>query len=146
MTTNRFGFFATLIILLVSLAFGTVHFFLRRDGFLPENFSQTPFILFYVFLVPLSLLTLWFVLWRFKKDRTSAGGAYFITVFFKMFGSALFLYPGMVADASLMKPTAVQFMIIFFLLLLIETILLAKLLNARLDEKSKNDENQMGKS
>lgn len=145
MTTNRFRFFATLIILLVSLACGTVHFFLRRDGFLPEVFSQTPFILFYVFLVPLSLLTVWFVLWRFKKDQTSAGGAYFITVFFKMFGSAFFLYPGIVADASLMKPTAIQFMTIFFLLLFIETLLLVKLLNAPLNEKVKNDENQLKK-
>lgn len=145
MTTNRFRFFATLIILLVSSACGTVHFFLRRDGFLPEVFSQTPFILFYVFLVPLSLLTVWFVLWRFKKDQTSAGGAYFITVFFKMFGSALFLYPGLIADASLMKPTAIQFMTIFFLLLFIETLLLVKLLNAPLNEKVKNDENQLKK-
>ena len=100
----------------------------------------------YLFLVPLSVLTIWFVLWRFKKDNTSAGSAYFITVFFKMFGSAFFLYPGVVTDASLMKPTAVQFMIIFFLLLFIETILLVKLLNAPLDEKSKNDENQKAKS
>lgn len=145
MTTNRFGLVATLIILMVSMVCGTVHFFLRQDGFLPENFSQTPFTLLYIFLVPLSILTIWFVLWRYKKDKTSAGSAYFITVFFKMFGSAFFLYPGVAADASLMKPTALQFMIIFFLLLFIETILLVKLLNAPLDEKVKNDENQLKK-
>lgn len=144
--TNRFGLFATIIILAVSIVCAIVHFFLRRDGFLPENFSQSPFLLLYLFLVPLSVLTIWFVLWRFKKDNTSAGSAYFITVFVKMFGSAFFLYPGVVTDASLMKPTAVQFMIIFFLLLFIETILLVKLLNAPLDEKSKNDENQKAKS
>ncbi len=146
MKTNRFGFFATGIILLASLIFGTIHFFLRKDGFLPEVFSETPFVLFYAFLIPLSLITVWFVLWRFKKDNTTAASAYFITVFFKMFGSAIFLYPGVVSDPSLMKPTAVQFMIIFFLLLFIETILLVKLLNAPLDEKSKNDENQKAKS
>jgi cytochrome bd-type quinol oxidase subunit 2 len=146
MKTNRFGLYATLIVLAVSMVIGGVHFFLRRDGFLPEIFSQTPFALLYLFLIPLSLLTIWFVLWRYKKDKTSAGSAYFITVFFKMFGSAFFLYPDVVTDPSLMKPTAVQFMIIFFLLLFIETILLVKLLNAPLDEKSKNDENQKAKS
>lgn len=146
MKTNRFGLFATLIVLAVSMVIGAVHFFLRRDGFLPEIFSQTPFVLLYLFLIPLSLITVWFVLWRFKKDNTAAASAYFITVFFKMFGSAIFLYPGVVSDPLLMKPTAVQFMIIFFLLLFIETILLVKLLNAPLDEKSKNDENQKPKS
>lgn len=145
MTTNRFGFFATVIILLVTAACGSVHFFLRQENFLPEQFSQTPFLLLYFFLVPLSILTVWFVLWRFKKDKTAAGSAYFITVFFKMFGSAFFLYPGIVIEAPLLKPTAIQFMIIFFLLLFIETILLVKLLNAPLDEKIKNDENQLKK-
>lgn len=142
MTTNRFGFFATSIILTASLICAAIHFFLLRSGYLPELFSTTPFGLLYLVLVPASLITIWFVLWRFRKDHTTAGRSYFITVFFKMFGSAFFLYPGVVVKASILKATAIQFMAIFFLLLFIETILLVKLLNTPLDEKLKNDENQ----
>jgi hypothetical protein len=142
MTTNRFGFFATLIILLASLACMSVHYLVKDLGFFPQIFLGTPFTMLYAFLVPASLLTIWFVIWRYKKDHTSAGRSYFITVFFKMFGAAFFLYPGLVINASILKPTAIQFMAIFFLLLFIETFLLVKLLNTPLDEKLKNDENQ----
>lgn len=142
MTTNRFGFFATFIILTVSLACVSVHYLIREMGYFPELFSGTAFALLYLFLVPASLLTIWFVLWRYKKDHTSAGRSYFITVFFKIFGGAFFLYPDFVINASILKATAIQFMAIFFLLLFIETFLLVKLLNTPLDEKLKNDENQ----
>jgi hypothetical protein len=142
MTTNRFGFFATSIILLTSLVCISAHYVIRDLGYFPELFSGTPFGILYLFLIPASLLTVWFVIWRYKKDHTSAGRSYFITVFFKMFGAAFFLYPGFVINAANLKATAIQFMAIFFLLLFIETFLLVKLLNTPLDEKLKNDENQ----
>src|SRR5690606_54844 len=111
-------------------------------GKLSANFAKSPLPLIYFFLVSMSLLAIWFVLWRYKKDHTAAGRAYFITVFFKMFGSAFFLYPGVLVKAEILRETAVQFMILFFILLFIETFLLVRLLNKPLDEKLKNDENQ----
>lgn len=142
MRTNKFGFYATSVILFASTLCSIVHLSLLKQNVLPGAFKGTPFWSLYFFLIPASLFTVWFVLWRYKKDHTSAGRAYFITVFFKMFGSAFFLYPGLVVKSTFLRETAIQFMALFFVFLFIETFLLIKLLNKPLDENSKNDENQ----
>lgn len=108
----------------------------------PQRFDDTPFWSMYLFLVPMSLATLWFVRWRFGKDHQGAGKSYFITVFVKMFASAFFLYPGVMVERIFLRETAVQFLTIFFVLLFVETWLLIRLLNRPLGENLKNDENQ----
>ncbi|MBI3136543.1 MAG: hypothetical protein HYZ14_17845 [Bacteroidetes bacterium] len=141
MKTSKYRLYAFLVIFLVSLAAGIIHYWLRITLF-PVWSAETPFWEFYLFLVPFSVLTIWFVSWRYSLDHTAAGRSYFITVFVKMFSSAIFLYPGVVVPSAFLRETVIQFMALFFILLFIETILLVRLLNRPLSENSKNDENQ----
>ncbi|MBK9592340.1 MAG: hypothetical protein IPO32_12885 [Crocinitomicaceae bacterium] len=97
----------------VSMVCGMGAFFLRRDGFLPENFSQTPFVLLYLFLVPLRYLRYGLFYGDLKKTILGWKCLFYYSILQNVW-PLLFLYPGVVTDASLMKPTAVQFMIIFF--------------------------------
>ena len=142
MKTNKFLFFATGLILITAAICVTLHFLMLQKKWLPLSFGQSPIVEMYLFLVPASLLTIWFVNWRYTKDHTSAGRSYFVTVFFKMFGSAAFLYPGVVVPPIFFRETVIQFMVIFFILLFIETLLLVRLLNLPVTQIPKNDENQ----
>src|SRR5687767_11119120 len=67
-TINRFGLIATLIIVVASGVMCLLHDQLLNAGILPDIFHKSPFWTIYFFLVPLSLMTIWFVLWRFSKD------------------------------------------------------------------------------
>lgn len=142
MTRNNFLAIASFFLVVVAGSVVGFQYLLVHLSLYPNSLLPVPFAEILLFIAIASLLTLSFVYWRFKKDATAAGRSYFSTVFFKIFGSAFLLYPNVWVNAEQTKPTAAVFLSIFFLFLLVETILLVKLLNMPLDEKKKNDENQ----
>ncbi|MBD3638292.1 MAG: hypothetical protein HUJ25_13145 [Crocinitomicaceae bacterium] len=98
----------------------------------------------YVFLVPVSALGMAYIAKRYSKSKkiTSIGKNYILYTVVKMILSILFLLPWLLNKDESSKPMVIQFFIIFFPFLLVETILLVRLLNTPLDEKMKNEENQ----
>lgn len=98
----------------------------------------------YIFLIPITLLGLYYIVFRFKKSQkiTSIGKNYILFTVVKMILALVFLLPWLLNKDETSKPMIIQFFSIFFPFLLVETILLVRLLNVPLDEKLKNEENQ----
>lgn len=143
MTKNNFFWYALIFILLISAGSCGFHLFLLQ--FEPLVRLRLPAGLFagiYVYLVPLTLASVWVVYHRFLKDHTAAGKTFFLMVFVKIIVSAVYLFPDFIIPKALSKEFVIQFMPVFFVLLFIETYLLIRLLNLPLDEFSKNDQNQ----
>ena len=135
MTINRFIQISLALILVLAAVMYGIHAIIAKAYYIKPLIPLRLFNTIYVFLVPLSLLSIWFVAWRFKQDNTAAGRAFFVVIFMKIFASAIFLYPGVVTVEVLAKKTAMHFMPVFFILLFIETFLLVKLLNQPFSEK-----------
>ena len=96
----------------------------------------------YLFNGMTSVLVLSVIYWRYSQDKSSAGKTYFILVFMKLFGALAYMWPWIQPKTEFSKSFAANFLIAFFSLLFIETILLVRILNRPLSENSKNDENQ----
>ena len=109
-----------------------------------DEFELSNWWLNYVFLVPVTVLGLYFVPLKYRKTgKVSAIGKGFVVyTAIKMILSILFLLPWLLNKDSSSKPMVIQFFSVFFPFLLIETFLLIRLLNSQFAEKNKNEENQ----
>jgi len=117
------------------------HFFLL-EHIIPQVYSAGAWWSIYLFLFPLTALTILGVARRYKKDHAAAGKTYFLFVFLKLTGSIGFLMPWLFPKTEFSTPFAHQFLILFFILLFVEVRLLIVLLDPRFGENLKNDENQ----
>ena len=122
--------------------------FLLQIGvdFLKEGSEYIPddWFFVYLFLIPVSVAGLYFIQKRYEKSKkiTSIGKNYLVYTTFKMILSVVFLLPWLLNKDESSKPMVINFFIVFFPFLLVETWLLVRLLNNPLDEKMKNEENQ----
>lgn len=108
------------------------------------NYDIEYWYLNYVYLIPISFFGLYLIAYRYKKSEkiTSIGKNYIAYTALKMIFAIIFLMPWLMNKDETTKPMVIHFFIVFFPFLLVETILLVRLLNAPLDEKNKNEENQ----
>ncbi|MBK9190826.1 MAG: hypothetical protein IPM77_04545 [Crocinitomicaceae bacterium] len=136
MTINNFGKYASILLGIAGLLLMSVHTLIVESDVFSMLFTlDVPYLLSYVLIFPLSLGGILFTYFRFVRDKSSAGNSFFIVVFFKIFGSAIFLIPGLIFDKAEMKEMVYHFMPVFFIFLFVETLLLVRLLNLPLDEK-----------
>ena len=98
----------------------------------------------YLFLVPASVIGLFYIHKRFYRSGNikTIGKNYILYTTVKMVLAIVFLLPWLLTKDESSKPMVIQFFAIFFPFLLVETILLVRLLNTPLDEKNKNEQNQ----
>ncbi|MEX1000827.1 MAG: hypothetical protein WDZ35_01790 [Crocinitomicaceae bacterium] len=126
---------AALIIFIINAAINT---------FLLDDYKLTYWWLNYVFLVPVTVIGLYFVPLKYRKTHrpTSIGKGFVVYTAVKMILSILFLLPWLLNKDPSSKPMVIQFFSIFFPFLLVETILLVRLLNVELGEKNEKGKNQ----
>jgi len=128
-------------LLIFSLVIAILHLSLV-EFVLPEIYGAGAYWAIYLFLVPMSLITVLMCYVRYRSDNTSVGTMYFIFVFIKMFGSVIFLWPWLFPKNDFSLPFVHQFFGLFFPLLFVEIGVLVRLLNPPSDEILKNDVNQ----
>lgn len=123
--------FSLVAILLLAINAG-----LMLSGLL-ENYSLKLWWAVHLFLIPLTFFGLFFIAKRLKQTQkiTSIGKNYILYTVIKMILSIIFLLPWLLFKDDSSKPMVIQFFLIFFPFLLVETILLVRLLNLPLDEK-----------
>lgn len=115
-----------------------------KGGFQEITFISKDWYWNFVFLIPVTFLGLFFIQKRYQKTKkiTSIGKNYLLYTTLKMISSFVFLLPWLLNKDETSKPMVINFFIVFFPFLLVETWLLVRLLNSPLDEKVKNEENQ----
>lgn len=101
----------------------------------------------YVYLIPITVIGLFMVIVNYGKTRklSSIGKTYLLYTVIKMVGAVALLLPWLLFKDETSKPMVFHFFAVFLPFLLIETILIVKLLNISLDEKNKNEINQVDK-
>ena len=122
-------------IVLLLMIIAAAHIVLLRMEVLPEIYQQTPIWPMYTFIVPVTLIALVILSYRYGKNDKSLGKNFFAYTIIKLVGTLGFLSPWLMYKTDQSKPFVYQFLLIFFILLTAETILLVKLLN-------NNDEQQ----
>ena len=130
---------------IISLGAFIVHFgiwFLKGSPI--EMLTPRHWYLVYAFMIPTSVIGLYFIKMRFDKSQkiTSIGKNYIAYTVLKMILAIVFLLPWLLNKDESSRPMVITFFTVFFPFLLVETILLVRLLNTPLDEKVKNEENQ----
>lgn len=118
------GLFVFLSILHITLA-GTV---------LPEVYKQSKYWLLYVFMVPVTLTALLLIRRMYLKNPKSVGKGFFAYVIIKMILVIAFLSPWLFYKDEFTRPFVYQFLLIFFPILFLETLILVRLVNGKYEE------------
>jgi hypothetical protein len=131
-----------LIIFLIFL--GGVHIMLL-EYILPEIYTQTALLYIYIFLGLFSFIGISAIFLIHKNDDSLIGKGFLVLTVFKILGSFVFLYPWLADQDEFTKPFVFQFFAVFFPILLFETLIILKVINAIEEEKTINDKNQVEK-
>lgn len=100
---------------------------------LPDLYTQTLYGYIYLFLVPITLIGMTWMVHRYKRNNKSLGKNFFVYTIIKMVSTLGFLSPWLINKSELTRPFVYQFMLVFFLLLFIETFQLVRLLNGKFE-------------
>jgi len=128
-----------LVIFLIFL--GGVHIMLL-EYILPEIYTQFEIFYIYIFLGLFSILGISAIFLIHKNDDSLIGKGFLVLTVFKILGSFVFLYPWLADQDESTKPFVFQFFAIFFPILLFETLIILRVINAIEEEKTINDKNQ----
>ena len=128
-----------LVIFLIFL--GGVHIMLL-EYILPEIYTQFEIFYIYIFLGLFSILGISTIFLIHKNDDSLIGKGFLVLTVFKILGSFVFLYPWLADQDESTKPFVFQFFAIFFPILLFETLIILRVINAIEEEKTINDKNQ----
>lgn len=101
-------------------------------------YKKSGFWRIYVFLIPVTFLGIFYIYKSFKKDHTSVIKSFMILTIVKMIGSLAFLAPWLLYKDEFSRPFAIQFFMIFFPILLLETLILVKMINIPTPDSKKN--------
>ena len=136
MTNNLFGnlFFRFLSSVLI---IGVLHFVLLKNV-LPEIYTLAQPWKIYAFLVPVEVLGLFWIYFKYIKDNTSASKNFMIFLILKLTGSLIFLMPYLFEKNEYTRPFVFQFFAVFFPLLVAEILFLVKMLNSEPEKIEKN--------
>lgn len=118
-------------LVLAFIIIGAIHIVLVQF-FLPEIYRSTPYYFIYLFFVPLTLGALTYIVSRYSKNPKTVGKNFFIYVIVKMVAILGFLSPWLLHKTEITRPFVYQFLIIFFLLLFMETYQLVRMLNEKI--------------
>jgi len=132
----------TAFFLLIStcLALFIIHILMVFTIF-PESFAEGPFYAVHVFFIPLTLIGFHFIAKKFEKNKRSGVKNFMLYVSVKMIGSIVFFLPWIIQESNYLKPIGYQFLMLFFPLLFIETLLLVKLVNIPFGNSAKKSQN-----
>lgn len=109
---------------------------------LPEIYTQFEIFYIYIFLGLFSILGISAIFLIHKNDDSLIGKGFLVLTVFKILGSFVFLYPWLADQDESTKPFVFQFFAIFFPILLFETLIILRVINAIEEEKTINDKNQ----
>lgn len=104
----------------------------------PSTLDRIPIWIFYPILTGLSILLLFFVAKTAMKSPNSSSKTYLLFSSIKIIISLGLLIPYVMPRTENSKIIVINFFLIFFPLLLVETIGVVKLINYPFDEKNKN--------
>lgn len=124
MALNPKKYFAQLVILLISV-FG-IHYLIQRAFMSTNGFDLKTLIEIYVFLTFLSAAHFFAIYWLFKKWPKYAGFIFTGLSLLKMAVSILYLLPFIFPSNSLSVTIAINFMIVYLVLLMYEVVFVAK--------------------
>ncbi|MFT5778697.1 MAG: hypothetical protein ACI837_001653 [Crocinitomicaceae bacterium] len=116
-------------VLILSLALLAIHVTLVFAA-LPPIYVQSYFWLIYLFLIPMTVGALFFIVKAKVKKPKSVGKSFFIYMVIKMLLILGFLTPWLITKTDFSRPMVYQFFAVFFPLLFMETYVLVKLVNA----------------
>lgn len=112
------------------------------DYVLPESYKQFDVIYIYVFLGLFSIFGVSAIFLIHKNDDALIGKGFLVYTVLKLLASVAFLLPRILHQDDFTRPFVYQFFGVFFPLLLVETMMILKIVQAIDGEKSKNEENQ----
>ncbi|NRA10376.1 MAG: hypothetical protein HRT57_00300 [Crocinitomicaceae bacterium] len=104
---------------------------------LPEIYLASKFWMIYLFIIPITLIAIYFIHKSFIKNSKSVAKNFFIYMMVKMIFTFAFLSPWLVWKDEFSRPMVFQFFAIFFPLLFAETFVLVKMLNPKSSEQTK---------
>jgi len=130
---------SSLVIFLIFLA--GIHIILL-EYVLPKIYTQTEILYIYTFLGLFSFIGISAIFLIHKNDDTLIGKGFLVLTVFKILGSFVFLYPWLANQDDFTKPFVFQFFMVFFPILLFETLIILKVINTIEAEKTINDQNQ----
>ncbi|MGV6860556.1 MAG: hypothetical protein ACWA41_02230 [Putridiphycobacter sp.] len=125
-------------ILIFYIFLGGIHIMLL-EYLLPEIYKQIQVSYIYLFLGTLSFLGIFLLHLVSKNDETLIGKGFLAFTVIKILGSLVFLSPWLLDQDEFTRPFVYQFFGVFFPTLLVETLTILKLVNAKSDEIQKND-------
>jgi peptidoglycan/LPS O-acetylase OafA/YrhL len=117
-------------VMLVSILLFAIHAVLVF-AVLPPLYAQSYFWLIHLFLIPMTLGALFFIVRANEKNPKSVGKSFFIYIVIKMVLIFAFLSPWLITKNDFSRPMVYQFFAVFFPLLFMETFVLIKLVNAQ---------------
>ena len=118
-------------LVLAFILIGAIHI-VSIQFFLPEIYRGTPYYSIYLFFVPLTIGALGYIVSQYHKNPRSVGKNFFIYVIIKMIAILGFLSPWLLYKSEYTRPFVYQFLIVFFLLLFLETYQLVRMLNEKI--------------
>ena len=132
MTNN---FFRNQLMRLLGLIFlmGIVHFFLLKDV-LPQVYQNSQPWKIYLILVPLEIVGLAYIFFKYKKDDQSAMKSFMLLMGVKMAASIAFLAPWALFQDKFSRPIIYQFFVVFFVILFAELVFLVKMLARKVEK------------
>lgn len=138
--------YSLLVIVISAVVFFLIHLYLM--SFLkPVVEVKNAWWMIHVFFLIITLSG--FALISRSHDRSqevrAIGKSYLLYTTVKILLALIFIFPWLLGDKAIAKIFVGHFFSIFFPYLLVETTLLIRYLNGPMGEKSKSDENQIGK-
>jgi hypothetical protein len=124
---DEFRIKAFWLLLLTCLSLVLIHVILVY-WVLPSGFANGPYYAVHAFFVPLTLFAFDRMARKFAADHQSAVKSISSYIFVKMFATVMFLIPWVLMKSDYLTELVYQFLVLFFLLLIIEKILLARLI------------------
>lgn len=125
----------TLLTILVFFIFiGGLHMMLL-EYVLPESYKRIDILYIYIFLLCLSEIGVLLLFLVSKNDETLIGKGFLTYTVIKILGSLVFLLPWLLNQDDFTKPFIYQFFGIFFPTLILETLVILRLVNAKTSKK-----------
>ena len=96
---------------------------------LPESYASGPFYAIHLFFVPLTVFGFYRISRHFERDKKSVAKNAIVYIFLKMMATILFFIPWVVAGSPYLVRLGHQFLVLFFALLIVETLLMVKFID-----------------
>ncbi len=131
--TDEFRIKAFWLLLSTCLCLILIHILLAC-WVLPKNYAEGPYYAVHAFFVPITLFAFDRMAQKFAVDHQSAVKTITSYLFVKMFAVVLFLIPWVLLKSDYLTELVYQFLVLLFILLIVEKILLVRLIRIPFDK------------